>query len=468
MKKLRSRTGYGVDLAGGRMVVVRSFANRRFETVYDGPAGEMQVSAAIRAGVSKGRALAAGCQPVAASLTRVVKAPFASVKKAVKVLPSLLDIQLPFPLESCSYRFLDVRRSGDHVQALALAAQNEAVRQRLQEYEDAGCALTSLDHEALALWTESLEDYPIEPDAVRVVACIGYESTVLVAGRGPAFESAHHCPASLQRLQGGDATAAGDLLRRVHHILQAGQYLKARQKLQWAWTGPGAADESLRARLESQLDLDPEVIRLVHRDPGTMLARALSRRALCAENYAMDFIGGDRINPIIENLRLHRLRGAAAFYFALGLLLIGLNAGWNRWLSSKEADLAGKIKTAAEELAPDTRILRGQEMLLVSRAREANAPNVRPFTDAFRPSSAGLLRALLETAAAEGITISKLSLRPDAALVSGATEAWPDCEKLLPVFAEYGFTVSEPQREDAGADEKVHFSLSAGTAHASK
>ncbi|MGD9873668.1 MAG: hypothetical protein AB7T27_05285 [Kiritimatiellia bacterium] len=469
MKKLRSRTGYGVDLAGGRAVVVRSAANRRFETVYDGPSGGMPAAvSALSSGVSSGRALAAGCQPVAASLARMVQAPFASVKKAVKVLPSLLDIQLPFPLENCTYRFLDVRRTGDHVRALALAAQTDAVRQRLQQHEDAGVVLTSLDHEGLALWTESIEDYPIEPDAVRVVACIGYENTVLVIGRGLVFESAHHCPVGFERLQGGGETAADDLVRRVRNILQAGQIMKSGQKIQWAWTGPGAADESLRTRLESSLDLAPEMIRLVHREPATMLARALSRRVLLTDRYAVDFIEGDRANPMLENLRLRRLCGAAVFYFVLGLLLIGLNAGWNFWLSAKESDIAARIQNAAEDLAPGTRIYSGQEILLVARAREANAPNVKPFTDAFAPSPAMLLRDLLDAAVAANITFSKLSLRPDAAAVSGASLAWADCEKLVPVFAKYGFTVSEPQREDAGADERVHFNLSAGIANVEK
>lgn len=458
-----------MDLAGGRAVVVRSASNRRFETVYNGPAGEMHSAvAAVGADVSKGRALAAGCQPVAASLTRMVKAPFASVKKAEKVLPSLLDIQLPFPLESCVYRFLDVRRAGDHVQALALAAQEESVRQRLRQYEEAGIVLTALDQESLALWTESLEDYPLEPDAVRIVACVGYDNMVLVTGRGLTFESAHQCPVGLERLQSGDDAAADDLARRVRNILQAGQFLKTGQKVQWAWTGPGAADERLRSRLESRLELGPEVIRLVHREPETMLARALSRRTLSAANYAVNLIEGDRANPMLENLRLKRLRGAAAFYFALGLLLTGLNAGWNVWLSAKESAAARQIIKTAEALAPGTRIYPGQEMLLVSRAREAGAPNVKPFTEAFAPSPAMLLRDLLAAASAANITISKLSLRPDAAAVTGASETWAGCEKLALVFAQYGFLVSEPQREDAGADERVHFSLSAGDANAGK
>ena len=469
MSKLRNRTGYGVDLAGGRAVVVRSASNRRFETVYNGPVGEMGPAVAAAAtAVSRGRALASGCQSVAASLTRVLKAPFASVKKAGKVLPSLLDIQLPFPLETCIYRFLDVRRSGDHVRALALAAQDEAVRQRMRQYEEAGMILTSLDHEGLALWTESLEDYPIEPDAVRMVVSLGCENTVLVAGRGLSFESAHHCPVSLDRLRSGETAAADDLVRRMRHVLQAGQFLQAGQKIQWAWTGAGAADEALRSRLESLLELGPEVIRLVHREPETMLARALSRRAIREGNYAVNLIAGDRANPALEKLRLRRLRGAAVFYFALGLLLTGVNAGWNAWLAAKEAEISRRIGRAAEAIAPGTRIYPGQEFLLVSRAREANAPNVSPFTRVFKPSPAMLLRELLDAAAAADITISKLSLLPDAATVTGASETWAGCEKLSPVFTTYGFMVSEPQREDAGADERVHFSLSAGVSDGAK
>jgi hypothetical protein len=93
---------------------------------------------------------------------RWLTTPFASLHKARKVLPTILDIQLPFPLEECVYDFVADRKSDDgHVEALALAARHRAVAGALAQWEAHTVDPAVLDHEGLALWSQSLVEQPV-------------------------------------------------------------------------------------------------------------------------------------------------------------------------------------------------------------------------------------------------------------------------------------------------------------------
>ena len=168
----------GLDPAPGQPIAV--LATRRGRRVIHTPAGPGPVDSQ--------RPLAAAL-PVHSCFLRRLRAPFASVAKAEKVWPALLDVQLPFPLESAVCRFLTPTRTADgQVEVLAVAARREDVEAWRAPLAQAGLFPWWADHEGLALWGQSVLEQPAQ--GWRLVCYIGEERVALVWGRGPDVRAA--------------------------------------------------------------------------------------------------------------------------------------------------------------------------------------------------------------------------------------------------------------------------------------
>ncbi len=98
---------FGIDFSASKSVIVRAVGRGRrvrFEAL---PALPEQVECAA-------------ALPTYECFARRIVAPLASAEKARKVLPSLLDVQLPFPIEKCVSLFPEVIAAGAHSDALAV------------------------------------------------------------------------------------------------------------------------------------------------------------------------------------------------------------------------------------------------------------------------------------------------------------------------------------------------------------
>jgi len=231
------------------------------------------------------RELEAGIPCVAAlscreSFTRGLEAPFSATQKGAKVLPTLLDIQLPFPLEACVYQFLDLRRTSQKTtRAVAVCARETDAARRLALLSEVNVDPVVLDQEGLALWTQSLREAPPaagEQDAFRVLVHLRAESAVAVIGRGEEFLGAH----SLSR----------DIVSHLGRLLRAygpeaagngagGPEDAAAPRTAWFWAGAGA-DRSAVAAMQGALAEAWPGRSVIHDDPATFLVRALATRAL--------------------------------------------------------------------------------------------------------------------------------------------------------------------------------------------
>jgi hypothetical protein len=110
-------------------------------------------------------------------------------------------------------------------------------------------------------------------------------------------------------------------------------------------------------------------------------------------------------------------------------------------------------------MLPGTPIPRGQEVLIVQRGLTDQRRAYAPFRHAFEPSLGQPLRALLEKARQHGIMIEDITLKPDQVRIQGASDGWTDYRHLLEVLNTAGYKTGQPDRRDAGLDEKVHFTL---------
>ena len=192
---------YGIDQTSESLTVVKARSAGRdfiFETVYraDGPKGAHKAAAEISAlseeATNARTTVIAAAMPASRAVTRWLGTPFFALGKAMRVLPSMLDLQLPFPLESCFYSFAALgKEPGKGYRALAIASRRDDVYSRLKQLKDCGVDPLVLDHEALALWHRATQEKAPTPNVFRVVLHAGPSAWTLVVGQGSGFLSSH-------------------------------------------------------------------------------------------------------------------------------------------------------------------------------------------------------------------------------------------------------------------------------------
>jgi hypothetical protein len=398
--------------------------------------------------------------PSIESFARWLQTPLASRSKARKVAPSLLDIQLPFPLEECAYDMVRFRVSGDgKFDALAVAARTQDIAARLDLFQRAGIDPMRLDHEALALWAQGLREIPVERNALRIIAFIGDGHSTLVFGRGTEFLSAHSIRAGTAELEAASSEPARRFVLRAQQLLRAQVPEPGAQSVQWIWTGPAVSKTFTRA-LEDGLRPLGEISFLAARDPTRFLARAIAESVLEGEPLSCNFRLGPLAHP--EELR-HRSRQKsriAAAVLAAGLLICGLNAGWRVLLARQKETVQEKLTSLAQQMSQMARVPRGQELLVAERAGREQAPLTAPFLQAFEPSLTTVIAGIVGLAHKHNMAIEYLSLKKDAVSIRGAAAEWTQGELLAGLLRERGFA-ADIQRQDAGADERVHFTIKA-------
>jgi hypothetical protein len=467
---VRPVISYGVDFAEGHLAVVKAIRGRKgiqHSVLLDEDA-EM-LPAGLRAEIAdadgKDRAIVTASLPTYETVTRWLQTPLATMSKARKVLPSLLDIQLPFPLESCVYHVVDFRRDADHcIDALAVAARIQDATTRLGLFQGAGFDPERLDHEALALWAQSVREMPIERNSVRLVAYLGHDRVSLVLGRGSHLQAAHGLRAGMRDLFPDGVNANVDVLRpfaaRVQQFLRSQALEKGSETLQWVWTGVGAAREDRLTVLQPALSGPFEVRTHTHQAPSSFLARALSVQGVEKGPLTCNFRSGVLAHPAAARRHAAQQRSTAVAVLAAGALLCAANGAWRVVLARRQSATQEAVAALAANLTRMSRIPRGQEVLVARRSMEEQAASTRPFLDAFEPSLTVLLSDLLGSAREKRIWIEALSLRHDGVELRGTAEDWNAGEGLADSLRHRGFT-TQVDREDAGADERVHFAIKA-------
>ena len=458
-------TCYGLDLSASRLVVVKSTRRGgRVESsvVCDQPPGAVpaDVLEAIKGDVAKGQAATAACMPSSESFVRWLQTPLASRAKARKIAPSLLDIQLPFPLEECAHDIVRFREADDgKFDVLAVAARTQDIAARLAAFGQAGIEPMKLDHEALALWSQGLREIPAERNALRVIAFTGGAHSTLVVGRGADFASAYSIRAGAAELGAANSEAARRFIQRAQQLLRAQAPEAGAPPVQWVWVGAPVSISFARA-LEEGLQPLGEINFPAARDPGRFLARAVAEGVLDGGSLSCNFRRGELVHPEETRHRGRQKSRAAAALLAAGLLLCGLNAGWRIFLARQKDAAEQQMTAIARQLSQTDRIPRGQEVLVAERAAREQTPLVAPFVQAFEPSLTALIGGIVELAQKQAMAIEHLSLKSDAVIIRGAAGEWSRCELLAGLLRERGFA-TDIQRQDAGADERVHFTIKA-------
>jgi hypothetical protein len=419
----------GVDARDGACVVVRAARLRGRLVLADGTPDAMASGCP-----------AAAAMPVRDTVARWVEAPFASFRKTRRVLPTLLDVGLPFALEQCCMSTAALERGAEGTtRALAVVARHADVDRRLEALRARNVNPDVLDHEGLALWTQSLRERPPaagDPD-LRIVADYDASRTVLALGRGARFLGAYTARA-------GDAAALDRLLR-------AGTR-GAPEPALWIRTGPRAEDGGGPDAAWAGPVWTAE-------RPAAFLARALATRALTSGPYPVNLRTGARAHPA----RLARMRRAgrraAGLVLAAGLILLGAAWGAGHAARRAEADIDRAFRARVDALAGyPVAARRADAIRLVRQEVAARAARDAPFLAPFAPSLLDLAAAAARTAEHDGLDLRALTLGGDAVTVEGTAPTWEGMDALRDLFAAAGYAV-RLERDEALLDERVVFTV---------
>ena len=444
------RTCLGVDVTAEGAVTLQAMRRRGgvvFAPAPSRPAEREPVAAAL---------------PAHSAFVRRLRAPFSSLAKAEKIWPSLLDIELPFPLDSAVYVFLNAARTADgQTETLAVAARREDVEAWLTRLEQAGVRPWYLDHEGLSLWSRSVAEQPLAKPGARMVCYVGHDRTALAWGRGAELHAASGLRLGMRELmdpENGPA-ALRNWAQRINSFRRA-QVVTADETVQWAWCGPGVARPDRLATLAAALDLSGEIKSFTHREPDTFLARAVAARALVPERSSCSLLPDDRVPPALARLRTRGARRAPLALAAVALLLLGVSLGWTAWLNHRRDQLQEAVHQLAAELSGTTQLPRGQEVLVTERALDEQAPTLLPFRQAFAPSLLSVANLLLSQAAHHGMTLENITLSEHNVTCRGTVADWNHGEALAAALSLAGW-LPEVERREAAASERVAFTLKA-------
>ncbi len=447
-----ARVCYGVDAGSGS--AVRAERSGRGVSWKEIPLhGVTQAASADHAAIASG-------MPVGLAIAAWVAAPFPSARKAQRVFPTLLDIQLPFPLEDCLYGFSetvklsagaapfpladraprpgDENRSGTEVSrvaSLAFAARTADVERCLAGLAETGIDPHVLDYEGVALWTQGLREHAAlaSDGTLRAVVFLRGEEGIMAIGRGAHFWSAH-------RIRTGDPAVVDRYLRA--QLSQMGADAEERPSIEWLWAGKalaaGERGDGLRTVVQARWP--GRSVTVV--SPESFLARALATRALLS-------------GPLRVNLRLGALAHtgaasrsqqvhmrAAAVLLVAGALLCGGAGWWEATVAARHSGLDSAFRDRLERIVGYPVRAKGANALLIAEREQAERASRRaPLAEAFQPSLLADLQEVLPALGQLGIRVQHLDLAFGTLLVRGDAPSVTAVHALRDAMAAIGYSV---------------------------
>lgn len=380
---------------------------------------------------------------------RRIEAPLAHAAKARKVLPTLLDIDLPFAIEDCLYDFIGDRvTTAGKLQALAVGARRADIQRKVQDLAAAGIDPAVLDHEGLALWTQAAHEIPLPSGApaVRAVVQLGPDAALAVGQGG--------------HLLGAYALRGADVASHIGHVLRS--LFAPGTAVEWVWTGSEAADEARRDAVAAAVARDWPGPSTCAREPALFRLRAVARRALCPGALPCNLRSGDLTHPLLRRREARRAALAAWATLAAGVALLAANMVWRGNLAQRERSLDLAFSALSSDLAGFPIVARGEHAIgQVRQAVDARREESAPIQALFCPSAAAHVSALLSAAAQADIRLSQVTVGPDRVTLVGNAGAWGGAEGLVQCLKAQGYT-PRLDRRDAGNDGRIPFTLEGG------
>lgn len=397
----------------------------------------------VKRQVERGTALTAVAFPASRSIIRVLKAPRLPPARLQRLVPTLLDVEIPFPVEESAFAVASIHRAADAAEILVAAVRRKDLQDFLgQTRQTTGLDPVIVDHEALAVWEECrLRQPPADRDC-RLIAFRSGPRLLLISGSGDFPRAA----TTLDLTTGSEGQIPSDISRRIPGLLRQAAP-SGFHRLQWIWCGeqiPVCGLDTLR----TSLNLDIEE---VHLSDSDLLAKAVARRALLPGGQSrFNLLSGDLKHPILISWENRRRIGLYTRFLGVSILIAALGLVFVARIHSLENQLAAKLRREASAISGISRVPAGQEVLIARRACRQRLQTLSPFREALSPQVSLLLRKLLEICRRRAIAVSDLVIGSDSARISGTGPPGADTE-LVTALQEAGFRAGVARRVDSGA-----------------
>lgn len=436
----RPRTVHGIDIDRDR--IIRVEATRRHGRVEFRQLQESQASSSPGVPVS-------ACLLQRESFVRWLTAPLASSGKAEKVFPSLLDIQLPFSIETCEFSLVDVQPAADRraTMGLVAGARHSDIDSRIALLSRMGITPRILDQEGLALWTQLLEEYPAVSanDTASAVLYLASDRLTMAVGRGTSLLGAHTMK-----------EADSDLVCR---ILKS-YFPDPPSTFLWFWSGPAAANDEVTRRF---LTLPPPYgasLAKVVREPETFLARALAARALAAGPYRCNLLAGKFLHADDRSRQERKPYITATLALIAGLTLCATTLTWHIAARQRSAAMQRELRDIAVAITGSSRLVQDkQEVFAARRAITAQTKIYSPFMAPFTTTLADTLKAVLAASHQNGLTIESMTMNRQSIIAHGFAPKWNSCEKTAASLSGSGWTAQATRKDTVAGETRVAFVL---------
>ena len=393
------------------------------------------VPQALAARLADGARCAAAAAP-ASCLLFTLQPPDLPESKLVRILPSLLDVQLPLPLSECQHAFT---REGKACRAHAIR-QSDLARQ-LDTLRQAGCDPARIVPPAAAAWSRDLVEFPPQADdEPRALFLCGSAQTLLATGRGRALERQTVFKTDAAEFPKRLRLSFSGIPENLVCIVAGAGHALASQALRDATSG-GAT------RLETA------------RSPEFLLARALAADAAREGRWNdANLRTGAFAHPSVtrrQSRPIFRLAAALGVCSALLLPLAGLILA-RAQTEARTAERA--FESAVDNLAGYDVKTKGERA--VQDARAGLAAQFDAVIVDYRDSVvSSRLARLAEPAAQAGVTLHHLALDGRTLTASGTAASVDKAEEFIRLLGDAGFRAVLSEAPKAGPDGSVQFFL---------
>lgn len=376
----------------------------------------------------------AAALPAHAGLVVRLNSPALPAAKRWRVLPALLDLQLPFPIDQCASAFVDTP-----AQTVGLAVRHEDLRAALDALASQDMNPERMVPLGWVLWTQAARECPApDEDQRRAILWTAGDRIAVITGKGTVFGSMATVP-----------SRNPDALRRTLHMAFGG----ADHALMAFCVGPDAADV---ARDVAQWPAPWSVTSCPVASPEAFLARSLAVDALLDRGHDAQLRQPPLAHPRRTSAVPRALRTATAGILAGALLLLVANLAARHVIAADE-------KSAAMALSERLRLVAGYPVntrgaRAVLEAREALAERLDARIERLRaPTAATALLRVLQVAETSAVRLTHVALAEDGLTLSGRSSSPESAEAFAAALRLADFRVRLDADPQPAADGGIAF-----------
>lgn len=432
-----TRKAIGVDLNDGLPILVaasRSHGKIKYSTTSVSAASEDTTSTVASALQARD------------SLTRWVDSPIKNAAKARKSLPSVLDANIPIPLEHAQFSFVEQLRQDTGTRALAVVAANTAVEAHIEHLEKSNLDPKTIDQEGLALWTQVVSEKLAPATGPTVIVHLALQHATIVLGDNRSFISSH--------------TLTNDDNQRIERLINS-RLPTSDNGITWIWTGFGCTSDVRRNTLQEALDIPfPESQHILLPSPETFLPRALATRALTPGPLRVNLRGGELTHTSLASKVGARSAQPALTCLAAGLLLCASSLGTGYMLSERRSAAVNAFEQSAKDvLGGHLNGAKGQQLFdMIEGEVKTQDASSGPLNRIRNPRLSPAIQSILSEAKRLNISVHNLDASENGFSMTGVCNDWDFVDTLAKEIETHGWAI-DIKRTEVPTGDRIRFTL---------